>query len=47
MQVASHSVASATVDDGEVFGIERRLKPVWFDEADILANLEREYRPGE
>lgn len=25
----------------------RELKPVWFDEVDIRANLEREYRPGE
>ena len=24
-----------------------RLKPVWLDEADIRAHLEREYRPGE
>jgi penicillin amidase/acyl-homoserine-lactone acylase len=27
--------------------VRRQLKPVWLDEADIRANLEREYRPGE
>jgi len=27
--------------------VRRETKPVWFDEADIRANLEREYRPGE
>ncbi len=27
--------------------VERKLKPVWIDEADIRANLESEYRPGE
>lgn len=26
---------------------QRKLKPVWFDEADIRAHLEREYIPGE
>jgi hypothetical protein len=25
----------------------RQLKPVWFDEADIRNNLEREYIPGD
>jgi penicillin amidase/acyl-homoserine-lactone acylase len=25
----------------------RKLKPVWFDEADIRAHLEEEYVPGE
>jgi len=25
----------------------RQLKPVWYDEADIRMNLEREYVPGE
>jgi len=24
-----------------------KLKPVWLDEADIRAHLEREYRPGD
>jgi penicillin amidase/acyl-homoserine-lactone acylase len=33
-------------DQSQLFA-ERRLKPVWFDEADIRAHLEREYRPGE
>jgi penicillin amidase/acyl-homoserine-lactone acylase len=27
--------------------VERRTRPIWFDEADIRAHLEREYRPGE
>jgi penicillin amidase/acyl-homoserine-lactone acylase len=49
-----HQYGSATLDAGSphyadqsrLFA-ERRLKPVWLDEADIRANLEREYRPGE
>jgi acyl-homoserine-lactone acylase len=27
--------------------VQRQLKPVWFNEADIRAHLEREYVPGE
>ena len=27
--------------------VARETRPVWLDEADIRANLEREYRPGE
>jgi acyl-homoserine lactone acylase PvdQ len=27
--------------------VRRELKPVWMEEADIRANLEKEYRPGE
>jgi acyl-homoserine lactone acylase PvdQ len=48
-----HQFGSATLDeesphfaDQAPLFVERRLKPVWYDEADILANLEREYRPG-
>jgi hypothetical protein len=29
-----------------LFG-KRQLKPVWFDEAEIRANLEQEHRPEE
>jgi acyl-homoserine-lactone acylase len=47
-----HQYGSATLDSSSphyadqspLFAV-RRLKPVWFDEADILAHLEREYRP--
>jgi acyl-homoserine lactone acylase PvdQ len=27
--------------------VRQQLKPVWLDEAEIRANAEREYRPGE
>lgn len=49
-----HQFGSATVDElsphyaDQVSSFAgRRLKPVWYDESDIRANLEREYRPGE
>ncbi|MEO1083343.1 MAG: acylase [Acidobacteriota bacterium] len=55
--VRSHSVhqfGSSTLDaasqhyaDQAPLFVERRLKPVWLDEADIRANLEREYSPGD
>lgn len=51
---AVHQFGSATLgvdsphhaDQARLF-VERQLRPVWFEEADILANLESEYRPGE
>ncbi len=56
-RVHSHSIhqyGSATLrpesphyaDQAPVF-VQRELKPVWLDEAEIRAHLEREYRPGE
>lgn len=49
-----HPFGSATLDatsphyaDQAPPFAERRLKPVWMDEADIRANLERAYRPGQ
>jgi penicillin amidase/acyl-homoserine-lactone acylase len=49
-----HQYGSATLDetsphyaDQAPLFARRELKPVWFEEADIRANLEREYRPGE
>ena len=49
-----HQYGSATrrkssphyADQAPLFA-QRKLKPVWLDEADIRANLEREYRPGD
>ncbi len=49
-----HQYGSATrdessphyADQAELFA-RRQMKPVWMDEAEIRANLEREYRPGE
>ena len=48
-----HQYGSATArpesphyaDQAPLFA-QRQLKPAWFDEADIRAHLEREYRPG-
>ena len=49
-----HQYGSATMDetsshyaDQAFLFVERKMKPVWMDEADIRANLESEYRPGE
>jgi penicillin amidase/acyl-homoserine-lactone acylase len=49
-----HPFGSATLDaesphhtDQAPLFVQRRLKPVWMDEADIRAHLERAYRPGE
>ncbi|MBN1963703.1 MAG: penicillin acylase family protein, partial [Anaerolineae bacterium] len=49
-----HQYGSATLDadsrhynDQSPLFVNEELKPVWFDEDAILANLEREYRPGE
>ena len=49
-----HQFGSATLDetsphyaDQAPLFAQRQLKPVWLDEADIRAHLEREYRPGE
>ena len=48
-----HQYGSATQDetsphyaDQAPIFVARELTPVWFTEADILANLEEEYRPG-
>ena len=49
-----HQYGSATLDESSPhyadqvpLFVARETKPVWLDEADIRANLEREYRPGE
>lgn len=49
-----HQYGSATLDetsphyaDQAPLFVNRELKPVWLDEAEIRAHLEREYRPGE
>jgi acyl-homoserine-lactone acylase len=49
-----HQYGSATLDersphyaDQAPLFVRRELKPVWLDEAEIRAHLEREYRPGQ
>ncbi|MBN1146193.1 MAG: acylase [Anaerolineales bacterium] len=49
-----HQYGSATLDlrsphyaDQALLFAESRLKPMWLDEVDIRAHLEREYRPGD
>jgi penicillin amidase/acyl-homoserine-lactone acylase len=49
-----HQYGSATLDktsphyaDQAPLFVSRLLKPIWLDEAEIRAHLEREYRPGE
>jgi penicillin amidase/acyl-homoserine-lactone acylase len=49
-----HQYGSATLDessphyaDQSPLFAQRELKPVWFEESEIRANLEGEYRPGE
>jgi penicillin amidase/acyl-homoserine-lactone acylase len=49
-----HQYGSATLDetsphyaDQAPLFVRRELKPVWMDEAEVRAHLEREYRPGE
>lgn len=49
-----HQFGSATLDessphfaDQAPLFVQRKMKKVWLDEADIRANLESEYRPGE
>ena len=49
-----HQYGTATLDAGSPHYADqaplfaaRRLKPVWLDEAEIRAHLEREYRPGQ
>ena len=49
-----HQYGSATLDESSPHYADqaplyanRQLKPIWLDEAEIRAHLEREYRPGE
>jgi penicillin amidase/acyl-homoserine-lactone acylase len=49
-----HQYGSATLDESSPHYADqaplyanRQLKPVWLDEVEIRAHLEREYRPGE